>query len=418
MKKIILLISLFSVCSFAQTKKKLYGNYEFQNPLTILSIATNSNHVPSYSQVQQMIANAELSSSSGFDEAGNYTLTGNWIFNTDVILNGILDMAGNDIGEVGDFESLSIQSGIIDGNQFHSVNPATIPSGLARLDQIEQMIADAQLSSGSGGSNVSSGSPNFVLGDDITGDFTITADVNGKILQYEGSKIRQITIPSDATLGLNSITEWSGFNFTVRINGSGGAQILYGTGASGDVVESDVLGFKKMFTMVHGESANTWFANGNCVAYTPVVPSTNLYIATNAIGDDTNSTSGINANTATISSIANTLTVIAPTDSYMLRITNDSGGQRSVSIPVSGLESGKTYRYTIGAQGSMGFATSMAIGGGPSFQSVAINTSEQEYSITRAFVSANETLTIGWTTAGATNATIDVAYLLIEDVTP
>jgi len=65
MKKIILLISLFSVCSFAQTKKKLYGNYEFQNPLTILSIATNSNHVPSYSQVQQMIANAELSSSSG-----------------------------------------------------------------------------------------------------------------------------------------------------------------------------------------------------------------------------------------------------------------------------------------------------------------------------------------------------------------
>ena len=154
-------------------------------------------------------------SSSGFDQAGNYTFTGNIAFNTDVILNGVLDMAGNDIGEAGDIESLSVQTGtvdattifvtgapvnefsvlnqsqiqnliansgidlaadynwtgvhtflgldllngnlsnvgdfnansiqsnVIDGNELHSANPATIPSGLPRLDQVQQMIASS-----------------------------------------------------------------------------------------------------------------------------------------------------------------------------------------------------------------------------------------------------------------------------------
>ena len=282
----------------------------------------NEFSVLNQSQIQNLIAN------SGIDLAADYNWTGVHTFLG-------LDLLNGNLNNVGDFNANSVQSNVIDGNELHSANPATIPSGLPRLDQVEQMISDAQLSSG--------GSPNFSLGDDITGDFTIASENNGQVLEYAGTGNLIITIPDDTALGLSTQEDWSGFNFTIDVSGGGNVQIVYASGVIGDVVESSAIDFKTTFTMKHEKTANTWGAWGNCISYNPLV---NIYTGTDALSGSANANSlPVSANFSVDG--GSVLSIVNNNSVYSVRSTSNSGGGISRFRIYFDVVSGETYNFSL-----------------------------------------------------------------------
>lgn len=136
---------------------------------------------------------------------------------------------------------------------------------------------NGEFADSSGNINVSTGgssNSNFNFGDELTTNYTITSADNGKLFDYAGTGTVVVTMPDNTALGLSDV-EALGFNVTFDITGSGFIEILYSGSATGDVVKSDVDGFKSTFTLIQ-DSANNYRARGNCIAYTPVasLPST------------------------------------------------------------------------------------------------------------------------------------------------
>ena len=247
----------------------------------------------------------------------------------------------------------------------------------------------------------------------ITTNYTLVLDDASKVLVNNGLGDETIEIPDNATLPYPNGSVLSFFakqtTDTLRVSFLNGGTRYF--------VKTKQKTFGNSSFSVVFQDTDEIYPLGDFDFYTPIAP--NRYIVSNAIGDDTNAVTGINANTTTISSVANTLTNIAPNDAFMLRVVNGATGtERNASIPITGLQAGRTYRYAIAAKSSMNFAISMSIGGGPNYQAVNITTTEQEYSITRAFVAANETINLNFAAAAESNANIEVAYLLVQDVTP
>lgn len=300
------------------------------------------------------------------------------------------------------FQSFAIFNNTADfTNGTIEVPNATLPSHAPNLAQVESLISANQ--------------SNAIPHENITANYELVADDAGKVKVNNGlgDNPNDIIDIDDTVFPEGSVLSFlgAGNDDFVYVSFVNGGQTYYVKNMQTD------FGYTSFSTIK--ESDGNWYAKGDYEFFDNTPPIVNLYTASNAIGDDTDSTAGITAGTTTIASTTNTLTTIAPSDINMLRITNGvTGTARNATVSISGLEAGKTYRYTIAAKGSMGFATSMAIGGGPNYQSVAITTAEQEYSITRAYVNSTETLQFGWSTAGDTAATIDIAYLIVQDVTP
>lgn len=243
-----------------------------------------------------------------------------------------------------------------------------------------------------------------------------TADFYRK-LTYSGSDTITYTIP----LGLGTSGE-TGEIITGITTGTGAIKFKPASGVTYPLYKSKT-GAGATISMIR-VADNSWLPlnTSNLVAYNnpPVVP-TNLYTGANALGSDINSIGSLTsvAGTATISSVASTLSA----DNYMIRVLNNGGGQQGLLVTQAGLTIGRTYRFTINVDNSLGYGALMSSSstyGTVSYvdKGVPNNTTNN---VVFLDVVANATtvgVTIGWSSAGQNGNIINVKTMVITDVTP
>ncbi|WP_298343613.1 hypothetical protein [uncultured Algibacter sp.] len=213
---------------------------------------------------------------------------------------------------------------------------ATVNTELPTLGQVINLVANANISASS----------NFAFGNEITGDVTVSADWNGKLIDYNGSATITITIPDNASLGLTDEAAL-GFNFTVDVNPANGGniQFVYSGSATGDTVQSDVTEYNTMIAYIQ-DGASTWRARGNCIAYTPLPSSVNnVYTEGNALSATTNENDvdGLQIwfGDATISPQPKT------GGGYKAQLVVDTAGTTRMRFDIPNLMNGATYNFNI-----------------------------------------------------------------------